>query len=354
MERKQRNANVPDYASFEPPAKFQAIESIIAKRLKQYPNAVCSYSGGADSDIMLDMVERVRQIFELPPVKYVFFNTGLEMKATRDHVKAQAEKYNVDIEEVRPKTNIVMAVRKHGQPFMSKAMSDKFELLQGSNVPLDIRWEYLAAEDKKAKWQELNERYPHNKSVIAFLCDCDRFGEPIVSQFTICAGGKYLYDFICSNPPDFKISALCCKECKKKPSREFEKDYDMVITGERKAEGGVRTATGHSAGCFMQSRNKWRLRPLFYVSDKDKAWYKEYYKLRYSDAYEVYGMKRTGCCGCPISYRATRDLELIRPFEPHLVEAAWNVFGDSYRYRAKYNEFKQEMREKEAKTDNQK
>ena len=76
------------------------------------------------------------------------------------------------------------------------------------------------------------------------------------------------------------------------------------------------------------------------MSDRDKDWYKESYGLRYSDAYEVYGMKRTGCCGCPISYRATEDLELIRPHEPNLVKAAWNVFGDSYRYRQKYREFK--------------
>jgi hypothetical protein len=58
-------------------------------------------------------------------------------------------------------------------------------------------------------------------------------------------------------------------------------------------------------------------------------------------------MKRTGCCGCPISYRATDDLELIRPYEPKLVEAAWNVFGDSYRYRQQYNEYKKARMEAE-------
>lgn len=36
----------PPYADFDAPAKFQAIESIIAKRLKEHPNAICSYSGG--------------------------------------------------------------------------------------------------------------------------------------------------------------------------------------------------------------------------------------------------------------------------------------------------------------------
>ena len=73
----------PDYADFEPAAKFQAIESIIAKHLRAHPKAICSYSGGADSDIMIDLVERTRALFDLPPVQYVFFDTGLEMKATK-------------------------------------------------------------------------------------------------------------------------------------------------------------------------------------------------------------------------------------------------------------------------------
>ena len=38
--------NRPDYADYDPPEKFQAITGIIMTRLKQHPNAICSYSGG--------------------------------------------------------------------------------------------------------------------------------------------------------------------------------------------------------------------------------------------------------------------------------------------------------------------
>lgn len=127
MKREEFHSRVytdrPDYADFDSPAKFEAIKSIIAKRLKEHPSAVCSYSGGADSDIMIDLIERTRNLFELPPVQYVFFNTGLEMKATKDHVKEVAEKYGVEIVEHRPKVNIVQASRLHGIPFVSKIMS---------------------------------------------------------------------------------------------------------------------------------------------------------------------------------------------------------------------------------------
>jgi len=64
--------NRPAYADFDAPNKFQAIQSIIAKRLREHPNAICSYSGGSDSDIMLDLVERTRKMFGLPEVKYCF------------------------------------------------------------------------------------------------------------------------------------------------------------------------------------------------------------------------------------------------------------------------------------------
>ena len=88
---------------------------------------------------------------------------------------------------------------------------------------------------------------------------------------------------------------------------------------------------------------------MYYVTDKDKEWYKDYYDIKYSDAYEVYGMKRTGCCGCPISHRAVDDLELIRPYEPNVVKAAYNIFGKSYEYRQKYNAYK-EYRKRAEKT----
>ena len=54
----------PPYADFDAPEKFNAIQSIIAKRLIEHPNAICSYSGGADSDIMIDLRERTRHAFE--------------------------------------------------------------------------------------------------------------------------------------------------------------------------------------------------------------------------------------------------------------------------------------------------
>lgn len=329
-----------------------AIQSIVAKRLREHPNAVCSYSGGADSDIMLDVIERTRTTFGLPPVHYAFFNTGLEMQATKDHVLETARKYGVQITEHRPKTNIVRSAREHGVPFVSKIMSAGLSEWQKKNIPLSIAQEYDEAEDKAAKRQELRERYPKCETVINFLCCCNASGEPRPNIQLVINSSKYMRDFIGEYPPDFKISAKCCDYCKKHLAHRVQKPYDMVITGERRDEGGMRSVPrkDNTALCFgEQSNGQFRLRPLYYVTDKDKAWYKDYYGIRYSDAYEVYGLERTGCCGCPISYRAVEDLERIRPYEPNVVKAAWNIFGKSYEYRAKYNMYKAERLREEQK-----
>lgn len=342
----------PDYADFDAPAKFEAIKSIIAKRLTQHPKAICSYSGGSDSDILIDLIERTRAMmdYQLPPVKYVFFNTGLEMQAIKDHVKDTAQKYGVEIEECRPKISIVTAAKKYGIPFVSKIMSEGLRGWQKKGIPLTIAEEYEQAEDKEAKRKELKERYPKSESVINFLCCCNSAGEPRPNIQLVINSSKYMRDFIGKYPPDFQISAECCNHCKKEPAHRIQKDYEMIITGERRAEGGMRSVPrkDNISMCFTETANgQFRLRPLYYVSDKDKVWYKEHYGIKYSDAYEVYGLTRTGCCGCPISYKAVDDLELIRPYEPNVVKAAWSIFGKSYEYRKKYNEYKTKRREQE-------
>ena len=355
--------NRPDYADLDSPSKFQAIQGIIATRLRQHPSAICSYSGGADSDILIDIIERTRKMFSdgcLPAVKYVFFNTGLEMKATKDHVKATAEKYGVEIEEIRPKIGIVKAVKNYGVPFYSKLFSQRLYEYQKKQIPLSIISEFHNATDKQKKFYEINERYPKCRTLIRFLLCVDKNGTKKNGQLSI-SSVPFFADFLNDSPPSFTISAKCCDYCKKQAAHQVQKDYDMIITGEREAEGGVRSVSksilknnSTNTMCFAEKSNgQYRFRPLYYVSDKDKAWYKEHYGIRYSDAYEVYGLKRTGCCGCPINSKAVDDLKKIRPYEPNVVKAAWNIFGDSYCYRQKYNEYKAKRREEEKRNKDQ-
>lgn len=341
----------PAYADLDSAEKFQAIQGICMRHLRAHPKCICSYSGGADSDILIDLLETTRKIMpSLPPIQYVFFNTGLEMKAIKDHVRETAEKYQVDIMTVTPEINIVKATRTYGIPFVSKIMSMGLGEWQKKKIPLEVKTEYDNAEDKAAKRKELRKKYPNCESVLNFLCCCNSAGEPRPNIQLVINSSRYMYDFVKECPPDFQISAKCCDYCKKHPAHKIQKDYEMIITGERRDEGGMRSVprSDNTALCFTEtSTGQWRFRPLYYVSDKDKEWYRRNFNIKYSDAYEVYGLTRTGCCGCPISYKAVEDLQKIGKYEPNLEKAAWNVFGKSYDYRKKYNEYKAERMIKE-------
>ena len=60
-------------------------------------NVCCSVSGGADSDILIDLCERAEPHF----VSYVFFDTGIEYQATKDHLKFLEEKYGIEIKRIK-------------------------------------------------------------------------------------------------------------------------------------------------------------------------------------------------------------------------------------------------------------
>ena len=117
------------------------------------------------------------------------------------------------------------------------------------------------------------------------------------------------------------------------------------MNGMRRAEGGRRA--GSIKNCFTPQGEKKTIadyRPLWFWTDEEKQIYKEWRKIRYSECYEKWGFARTGCVGCPCSYRATQDLKIAEPFEPNKVKAAYAVFGKSYEYRELFNKFKEKVR----------
>ena len=87
-------------------------------------------------------------------------------------------------------------------------------------------------------------------------------------------------------------------------------------------------------------------RPLFWFSDADKVEYDQHYGIVHSDCYEVWGMKRTGCAGCPFGKEFEEELELTRKYEPNFHKAANKIFGQSYDYTRKYLQFREEMKQK--------
>ena len=99
--------------------------------------------------------------------------------------------------------------------------------------------------------------------------------------------------------------------------------------------------------CFDESDKYDNYRPLFWYKDSDKEDYERAYWIIHSKCYTEYGLKRTGCCGCPYGRDFEYELDVIEKYEHKLYKAVTNIFKDSYEYTRKYVEFRKMMDEKE-------
>ena len=287
-----------------------------------------SVSGGADSDVMLDLIHRESAKYSCK-VRYVFFDTGIELQATKEHLDFLGKKYGIEIEKVRAKVPVPLGCVKYGVPFLSKDISAKINTLQNNGFDF--------ANDGQKSYEVLVEKYPKCKAGIKWWCNEKAKGFGIEAN-------AYLKEFMIENPPDFKISAMCCWGAKKSTTHFYEKTnkIDLKCLGIRRAEGGVRAT--RVKNCFTDGKVK-VYRPIFWFTDKDKAQYEEFYDIIHSKCYTEYGFKRTGCCGCPYNSKFEEDLEKIKDKEPLLYQAVNKIFGKSYEYTRMYREFKRERQQ---------
>ncbi len=298
----------------------------------EYQNIAVSVSGGADSDIMLDLVLRAIDDCNKHKLKFIFFSTGLEYSATIKHIKQLETKYNITIDKIRPKKSITQITKEYGYPVFSKYISKKLETAQ--------RKEFVF-EDKESS--QLYNKYSRAKDLIKWWnCENSRGNLPENTIGIFCVNyKKYLKDFLISHPPTFKVSSKCCDHLKKNIAKTYVKEHniDLMLVGTRKSEGGIRS-TAYKNTCFTKKDDGCdQYRPLYFWDNKEKELYKDYFSIRHSDCYEVYGLKRTGCVGCPFNLNVEKELELVKEYEPTMYKKAYNIFGKSYEYTALYKEF---------------
>ena len=310
---------------------IQKYMMVTRNKLREYGRIAISYSGGSDSDIMLDMIELVKPYEDCGEIRYTFFDTGLEFDATLCHISEVEQKYGITVERIKPKKSIPAACREHGIPFICKDVSEMLNRLQRHGFDWHDTPENATT-----------EKYGRCKSALEWYFSCRR---PSISgkntKYHIDRF-KLLHEFIMANPPDFEISDKCCEYAKKNVSKAFDRQFkpDLKIIGMRQAEGGRRA--GAIRNCFTPASDSAiaNYRPLWFWTDEDKRIYKEWRGIRYSDCYEIWGFNRTGCVGCPCSSKALQDLQIAEAYEPNKVKAALAIFGKSYEYREAYNRFK--------------
>ena len=79
----------------------------------------CSFSGGKDSTVLLDIIHNTPVVYDVPAV---FADTGLEFPEIREFVKSFD-----DVTIVRLKMNFREAIQKYGYPVVSKEVSRRVQ-----------------------------------------------------------------------------------------------------------------------------------------------------------------------------------------------------------------------------------
>ena len=312
------------------PNNMAVLDAVIKTEdhLNTHKRIVASISGGSDSDLVLDLLERLGHP-EDTEIRYVWFDTGLEYEATKQQIQYLMGRYKVKIETVDHKKAIATSCKTYGVPFLTKTVSDYINRLQRHG----FQWE-------DEPFDVLCARYPGCKAALRWWCN--EWGEG--SRMNI-SNLKWLKEFLIAYPPKFKISKKCCLYSKVLPALAYLQEFgaDLNIVGVRRAEGGQR-ATAYTS-CFTPAHGNTvaQFRPLFFLRDEDKAQYEEYCKIQHSACYCKYGLKRTGCAGCPFGSRFEDELAAAEWFEPKLFQAANAIFGESYAYTREYRLFKKDM-----------
>lgn len=289
--------------------------------LNDHKNIMISISGGSDSDCLIELFEAEKREHTL---HYVFFDTGLEYEATKKHLLFLESKYNIKVKRVRAKTPIPKAIKENGSPLLSKNGDEFLSRMQKHNF--DFK------NDGKKTLEELYKKYPNCKGALHWWCQ---------ENITINISNKAKYWIIENANKLPKISNKCCKYAKKDVSSLYIKenpDITCVVTGMRQEEGGSRAVSLKNTGCYFKNSNGQHFyHPLNMWSDKTKAHFKETRGIVNSDCYEVWGMVRTGCCGCPYGSNFEEEIKLIERHEPKLSKAIKNLFGASYEIKREIN-----------------
>lgn len=297
--------------------------------LKKHNNIAVSVSGGADSDCVVDLIERIKGDRN---IHYVFFDTGVELAATKKHLTELENKYNITIEREKAIKVIPTTCQEYGQPFLSKFVSEHLERMQHHGFKF---------EDKP--FEVLAKEYPGMRGTLGWWCNEHTTREWWDNTMFNINRNKWLKEFLIANPPTFKISNKCCYYAKKKVGTRYTKNnnIDLSIIGIRKAEGGVRAATN---ACYSAKNDGVSVyRPLFWYKSEDKNYYEQHFGVTHSECYTKYGMKRTGCVGCPFGREVFDEVEIFDIYEPNMAKACRHIFKDTYEYTKAYRDFAKEM-----------
>lgn len=241
---------------------------IVEWYMKHGGNVFCSFSGGKDSTVLLDLARRA-----FPDIPAVFVDTGLEYPELRDFVKTKD-----NVTWLRPKYPFPQIIDKYGYPVISKEVSDCVEgARKGQAYRLArINGEMLAPDGSKSHFN--------------------------------CENYRYLMD------APFKISARCCYHMKKAPIYKFEAQTGRkAIIGTMACESKLRAQSWLRSGCNGFESKRPISQPLAFWLEQDILRYLQITGIPYAPIYgeiieirkkdktpilATTGVSRSGCMFC--------------------------------------------------------
>lgn len=266
-----------------------------------------SFSGGKDSTVVLAIIKMCVDLCTIEPIKAVFCDTGIEMGATRDFVKWCKENWYPNIEIIRPQKSFKWVLDNRGKPIKSKMKSEHLRRFQSTRNEESLSFTNLIGFDKNGR--------TFAKTKIA-----DKDMHLLHNRFEI------------------KSSSDCCKYLKKKPFEKWQKENGVkgYITGIRMDEGGARElnalkrAKNGGKLCTTTKGNYIVKMPIIDWTDDDIEEFIQKYNIPLSKAYTDYGLKRTGCMGCPFALDIENNLKVLWEHEPNRYKASMFFLKDVY------------------------
>lgn len=255
--------------------KIKMTEFRIREWYNHYGGEVyCSFSGGKDSTVLLDIIRNTVGVYDVPAV---FVDTGLEYPEIKAFVKSVG---NVTI--IRPNMTFRQVIEKYGYPVISKEVARRVQYAKKA-----------IAEGREASHGDYKK-----------LCGLavDKNGQK--SPYN-CEKWKFMLD------APFNCSSECCTIMKKNPMKKYEKESrKKPIVATMASESRLRKERWLINGCNAFDSERPISQPMSFWTEQDVLEYIYTHKIPYAN--EVYGdiytdksgkyyttkAQRTGCVFC--------------------------------------------------------
>ena len=244
--------------------KIQVTQAKIIEWSRHYGGRIsCSFSGGKDSLVALDLTRRA-----FPDVPAVFVDTGLEYPEIREFAKSVP-----NVTWLRPELTFTKVIEQYGFPVISKDVAKRI---------------YYAR--KGGEWAIRHMNGFNSDGSPSWFCQ------------------RYMkWRFLLEAP--FPISDRCCEVMKKRPFHKYVKETgNMPILGTMACESKRREGAYLKTGCNAFEKNPPSSQPMSFWTEQDVLQYLRMTGIPYAPIYGdiverngklvTTGAHRTGCMFC--------------------------------------------------------